>query len=309
MGKIILYYKYIQIEDPVELIKSQRELCEQLGLKGRVLIAGEGINGTLGGSEKSIELYKKCMLEQDMFSDIDFKESPGDADHFPKLKILLKKEIVNLGLPAEINAKNGGIHLDPQNVHELIESKKTNLVILDTRNDYESRIGYFENALLSNTENFRDFPKFVDDNLEQFKDKEVLMYCTGGVRCERASAYLKTKNIAKEVYQIKGGIHRYIEQFPEGYFRGKNYVFDGRIAVKANDEILANCELCNANYDSYTNCINAECNKQIIVCPTCIESYHNTCSKKCLELVNERSVVVRVIPKKVDSEEISSDIY
>lgn len=310
MEKIILYYKYVEIPEAAALVKSQKEICQKLGLKGRILIAEEGINGTLGGPIDAVEAYKQHMREQEKFSDIDFKESyDGGSSHFPKLKVLFRKEIVHLGLPKDISAKDGGKHLKPAEVNELIERNKNNknLVIIDTRNDYESRIGRFENAVLPNTENFRDFPKYVDDNIEMLQDKEILMYCTGGVRCERASAYLKSKNIAKEVYQIDGGIHRYVEEYPEGYFRGKNYVFDGRIATKVNDDILANCDLCHIRYDSYTNCVNAECNKQIIVCPPCKEIYHNTCSAKCLELVNQKSVVVRVIPKKVESTDINAD--
>lgn len=300
MGKVLLYYKYVNIENPTVLVKSQKQLCEQLGLKGRILIATEGINGTLGGSDESTAEYIRIMHEQEMFSDILFHESAGGAECFPKLKILLKKEIVHLGLDTiEINAQDNGLHLTPAEVHELINKNSSNLVILDTRNNYESHIGKFEKSLTCNVQNFRDFPKFIDENLEKFKDKEVLMYCTGGVRCERATAYLKKKQIAKQVYQIKGGIHSYAEQFPDGYFRGKNYVFDGRIATKITEDILGNCVLCNISYDGYTNCINASCNKQIVVCPDCIKTYHNTCGQACLDLVNNKSVVVRVVPKQI----------
>ena len=128
-----------------------------------------------------------------------------------------------------VTAKNGGKHLTPEETHNLIAQKPNDLVILDARNDYEWRIGAFEGAIKPDIEHFRQFPKFVDDNLEQFKDKQVLMYCTGGIRCERASTYLKEKGVAKNVYQILGGIHRYAEQYPDGFFRGKNYVFDDRI--------------------------------------------------------------------------------
>ncbi len=312
MGKILLYYKYIDIQNPVQLMHEQRRLCESLGLKGRILLAHEGINGTLGGPLEAIESYKEHMYQHPLFHDIDFKESEGAADYFPRLQIKVKKEIVHLGLdPQKVRASQGGLHLSPEEAHALIGSESQNLVLLDTRNDYESRVGTFEHGkvpnIVPNTKTFREFPEYIDQNLEQFKDKEVLMYCTGGVRCERASAYLKLKNVAKAVYQIKGGIHRYVEKFPDGYFRGKNYVFDGRVTTRINKDILSTCEHCHISYDEYTNCINAECNRQIIVCTTCIHIYHNTCSKQCLELVQQSKVNVRTVPHKVSLEDKNGD--
>lgn len=304
MEKIILFYKYIDIINPQGIVNWQKQLCQELGLKGRVWIASEGVNGTLGGLEENIEKYKQAMEAHDLFGQIDFKESSASSNYFPKLKIKLKKEIVRLEIdPNILKASNGGKHLTPEEVHNLISKTPEDLVLLDARNNYESAIGTFENAITCNTNNFREFPKFVDDNLEQFKDKEVLMFCTGGIRCERASAYLKLKDVAKEVYQINGGIHRYVEKYPDGYFRGKNYVFDGRIAVKVTDDILATCVHCKKSFDNYTNCINAECNKQIIVCDNCIDQYHNTCSQICLGKVNAKSVNIRVISRAINLEE------
>lgn len=301
MGKILLYYKYIDIENPEEQMLWQRQLCQSLGLKGRIIIAHEGINGTLGGSNQAIDQYKENMNKHSLFSEIDFKESSGEADHFPRLQIKVKKEIVNLGVDTRlVSAKNNGKYLEPEQAHELISQKCTNLVLLDTRNNYESRVGTFENAIIPNTQTFREFPDYIDKNIDLFKDKEVIMFCTGGVRCERASAYLKLKNITKEVYHIKGGIHKYVEKFPNGYFKGKNYVFDRRVTVQVSEDILSNCELCQIAYDEYTNCINAECNKQIIVCPNCIGQYHNTCSPECLALIKTGYVNVRTIPHKLD---------
>lgn len=302
MGKILLFYKYINIAQPNEMIAWQRRLCKALEIKGRIFIAQEGINGTLGGKEQAIEEYKRIMLEHPLFSDLEFKESLGDNEHFPRLTIKFKKEIVNLGLePNRIDLKQAGKHLTASQVHELINNKPQNLIILDARNNYESAIGKFDDAITPEISYFREFPEYIDKNLESFKDKEVLMYCTGGIRCEKASAYLKAKNIAKEVYQIKGGIHKYLDEYPDGHFRGKNYVFDGRISIKANDDILGSCICCKKPYDEYTNCINAECNKQMIICDRCIVTYHNTCSVNCLSLVKAKKVNLRTIPAKVNN--------
>ena len=231
-----------------------------------------------------------------LFGNIDFKDGVGGKGDFPRMRIVIKDEICHLGLDTKkYSPKDGGIHLTPKQTHELI-TKNKDLVILDTRNDYEAKIGTFKNAIIPPIQNFRDLPEYIDSNLEQFKDKDVLMFCTGGVRCERATTYLKSKNVAKHVYQIEGGIHRYIEQFPDGYFRGKNYVFDERIAVKANDDILGTCDNCGISIDDYTNCINAECNKHYLSCQTCLKELQNCCSTTCHQLVSNRKVVIRTKP-------------
>jgi predicted sulfurtransferase len=294
MGKILLFYKYVDLEYPKQVQKWLQKLCADLRLTGRIIIAHEGINATVGGSEKNTEIFKKAMEKDPRFTGIDFKESEGGEQCFPRMRIIIKNEIVYLGLdPKKVTPKNGGKHLTPEETHNLIAQKPKDLVILDTRNDYEWRIGAFEGAILPDIEHFRQFPKFVDDNLEQFKDKQVLMYCTGGVRCERATTYMKEKGVAKEVYQILGGIHRYAEQFPDGFFRGKNYVFDDRIGVRVNDDILSTCNLCPTPCDDYTNCLNAECNEHFIACAPCLKTYDNTCSTACQELLRTNAVKPR----------------
>ncbi len=299
-GKIILFYKYIDIANPQEILQWQVSLCKALNLKGRVIIAHEGINGTVGGSSQAIDLYKQKMSLHELFAGIEFKEGIGGSDFFPRMRVVVRNEIVNLGIhPDQVSAKDAGAHLTPEQTHQLIASKPDNLLLFDARNDYESRIGTFVNAITPNIQYFRELPQFIDSNEELFKDKQVVMFCTGGIRCERASAYLKLKNIAKEVYQMQGGIDRYVAQYPNGYFRGKNYVFDGRISVPVTNEILTHCDICNSPYDEYTNCLNAECNKQYVACPTCMSRLNNCCSQRCLELVTEHKVVIRKIPKKM----------
>lgn len=302
MGKILLFYKYVEIQYPKQILKWQRELCERLDLKGRIIIGTEGINGTLGGTEENTKNYIQEMLNHYLFNDVDFKESDGGSEYFPKLRIIIKDEIVKLGLDTKlISVKNTGKYLDPEEAHDLINKKPKELVIFDTRNNYESHVGKFIGAIVPDIKNFRDLPEYIDSNMDFFKDKEVLMYCTGGIRCERASSYLKSKNIAKEVYQIKGGIHRYIEKFPNGHFRGKNYVFDSRVTVPVNNDILGKCYICNSSYDSYTNCLNAECNKHFISCPDCTRILKNTCSKNCNYLINENKVKIRPMYKKIEN--------
>lgn len=306
MGKIVLFYKYVDIVYPEQIRKWQARLCKELALTGRVIIAHEGINATLGGTHQALGEYKKAVSEHILFGGIDFKESDGGSAYFPRLRVVVKQEITHLGLdPKMVTAHNGGIHLSPEKTHELIKNAPENLIIFDARNNYESRIGAFEHAIKPDIKNFRDLPKFIDENTDLFKDKEVLMYCTGGIRCERGSSYLKSKNLAKKVYQLEGGIHRYAEKFPDGFFKGKNYVFDGRIAAQVTQDILTTCDFCSIAYDDYTNCLNAECNKQHIACDTCIKKYGNCCSQNCLELVQNGKVVIRKLQKRVVSNEIS----
>lgn len=294
MSKVILFYKYVHIEHPEAIRKEQLALCTKLQLTGRVILAHEGINATLGGSDEAISTYREYLDNHPLFVDIDVKESLGGAESFPRLSIKVKNEIVHLGLDTTIyTAKDGGVHLEPQQVHQLLQERPEDLVILDARNNYESAIGRFVDQITPDIQHFRQFPQFVDENLDLFKNKKVLMHCTGGIRCERASTYLKSKGVATEIYQIQGGIHRYIEQFPDGYFRGKNYVFDNRVAVKANDDILGTCYLCNKPCDEYTNCLNAVCNKHFICCSDCKPAYANTCSSTCKHLIETNQVKKR----------------
>lgn len=294
MSKIILFYKYVNLISPKRVLKWQKKICDELGLKGRIILAHEGINATLGGTIQNLERYKEIMSVSPEFGGIDYKESEGGAESFPRLRIVVKDEIVNFQAdPVATDLKNTGVHLTPAQAHELMKQKPEDLVILDGRNYFEARIGKFIDAITPEIAHFRDFPKYIDEHADEFKDKQVLMYCTGGIRCERASAYLKSKGVAQEVYQIEGGIHRYVEQFPDGFFRGKNYVFDNRVAVKVNDDILGRCDVCEAPCDEFTNCLNASCNKHFIGCDACITKLQNTCSPTCMELVATSAVKKR----------------
>jgi UPF0176 protein len=295
MAKIILFYKYIDIENVQEIAKWQRELCTKLELKGRIVLAQEGINGTLGGNEDQIEEYIQQMNKHPLFGNIDYKESLGlETSCFAKLKIWIRNEICHLGVDTKkYTPKDGGKHLKPEDVHKLLKENPEDLIILDARNKFEADVGRFENAIVPDIRYFRQFPEYIDKNLEQFKDKKVLMYCTGGVRCERATTYLKSKKIATEIYQIEGGIHRYTEKYPDGFFRGKNYVFDDRITVKINDDILGACYICKKPNDDFTNCLNAMCNRHYTCCLECKTDYAGTCSRECQTLIKEKKVNVR----------------
>jgi UPF0176 protein len=298
--RILLYYKYVPIQDPQAAVDVQKKLCKKLGLKGRILIGTQGINGTVDGTFEATQAYMDAMDQDELFSGMDFKQSivDGAHDYFPKLAVRVREEVVTLGLDDPyVTPENSGVHLTPDQVHQLLEQRDEDVVVFDARNEVEWVVGAFEGAIKPEINNFRDLPTYIDQNLDQFKDKKVLMYCTGGVRCELATAYMKMKGVAKEVYQVEGGIHRYAEQYPDGFFRGKNYVFDGRVTVKVNDDILGSCHLCNESEDKYTNCINAQCNYHFITCDACLSAFNNTCSPECKKLVEEKAVIIRTKPQ------------
>ncbi len=297
MGKILLFYKYIHIENPEEIQVWFRDLCTELNLTGRILLAHEGINGTVGGSDKATAIFIEKMNNHSLFFDMDIKEAPGDETFFPRMRIVIKNTIVNLGIdPKILTTKNTGVHLTPKEAHNLLNEKPEDLVIIDTRNNYEARVGTIPGSMIPDKRYFREFPEYIEEQKENLKNKQVLMFCSGGIRCERASAYIKEQGIAKEVYQIKGGIHRYIEQFPDGHFKGTYYVFDGRVGVKVTDDILTNCDLCNIPCDFYVNCMNGRCNKQFIGCPSCIKDFAECCSLNCQKLVDSKEVPLRKKP-------------
>lgn len=300
VGIILLFYKYVQIDNPVEIQTWQKQLCAQLGLTGRILLAHEGINGTLGGTKEAADQYIAAMNQHPLFDGIDFKTAEGGAHAFPRCKIVIKNEIVHLGIdPKDLTVADTAEHLTPEQTHDLFLNPPKDFVVLDGRNNYESAVGKFVGAVTPDIRYFRQFPEYVDKNIDQFKDKTVFMYCTGGIRCERASAYLEKKAVAKKIYQVEGGIHRYVEKFPNGFFRGANYVFDQRITVKVNNDVIGSCLNCSAPSDQYFNCLNAFCNKHFTSCNNCHDQFSGTCGQNCQILVQEKKTPQRVPFQKI----------
>uniref|UniRef100_A0A8C6S4S8 Thiosulfate sulfurtransferase/rhodanese-like domain-containing protein 2 n=1 Tax=Neogobius melanostomus TaxID=47308 RepID=A0A8C6S4S8_9GOBI len=262
-GRVLLYYCYTDVADPQAVCAWQKELCEKLHLTGKVRVASEGINGTVGGSCVSTEVYIQAMCSSPVFhmSRDDFKTSDGGAECFTELKVGVYKEIVPMGVdPCLLSHRLAGTPLEPEEFHKEVEAllsegdSGAHTILLDCRNFYESKIGQFTHCLAPNIRKFSYFPDYVDQNLDLFRNKRVLMYCTGGIRCERASAYLRTKEVCKDVLQLRGGIHRYLEQFPEGHYRGKLFVFDERYAISFNDDVISDCRYCGAPWTS-TSCV------------------------------------------------------
>lgn len=287
--KIILFYKYVQIKDPETLMNEQKLLCQKLGLKGRTIIANEGINATLEGLEDDISRYIVELKKDNRFEDLHIKFSEGTGEAFPKLSIRVRNEIVTAQLgEADIDPTvTTGKYLTPEELHGWIHSGKK-FFMVDMRNDYEHKSGFFKDALLPPLKNFRDLPDILPQ-LEHLKDKTVVTYCTGGVRCEKASGFLVSSGF-KDVYQLYGGIHSYMEKYPNEDFLGKLYVFDGRITMSINPEspdhqIVGRCELCGAVCDQYANCAYPRCNKHLIACTDCRDQNDKAyCSDQCIRM-------------------------
>ncbi|XP_071776345.2 thiosulfate sulfurtransferase/rhodanese-like domain-containing protein 2 [Centroberyx gerrardi] len=290
-GQVLLYYRYCQVEKPHVICAWQKALCEKLHLTGKVRVATEGVNGTVGGTKVATDLYIKAMRSHPLFKTMeeeDFKTSDGSAECFSDLKVGVYKEIVPMGVdPDVISYQLAGIHLDPEEFHREVEAllsegdSCSDTVLLDCRNFYESKIGQFSRCMAPNIRKFSYFPDYVDQNLELFRDKKVLMYCTGGIRCERASAYLRSKDVCKEVYQLKGGIHKYLERFPEGFYRGKLFVFDERYAISSNTDVISDCRYCGSPWDRYQLCSTQFCCQLVLSCPVCRRDGRTACCPTC----------------------------
>lgn len=256
---VILFYKYVPIADPAGFAEAQRKLCAALGLKGRLLIAHEGINGTLAGTAASIETYLADIKGDSRFADMEIKISEGDEHAFPKLSIKVRPEIVTLNAGPEIVADQDN-HLSPAEWKHTLETDP-DIVVVDVRNRYESDVGKFENAIACDIDNFRDLPAYTD-RLEELKDKKVLMYCTGGIRCEKASALFRSKGF-KSVFQLHGGIVTYQKEFGNEHWLGECFVFDQRMTVKVpeNLKLISKCAHSGRPTARFVNCLNLRCNR------------------------------------------------
>jgi UPF0176 protein len=283
--QILLFYKYVPIGNPIHEMREQKRLCESLGLKGRIILASEGINGTVEGEVSKTEEYIKEMSKDKRFKDVHWKKSEGNGNAFPKLSVKVREEIVSMHLhendikPWSVTGK----YLEPEQLHEWFQNKKE-FFIVDMRNDYEQKAGYFEGSVLPPLTNYRDLPKILPQ-LESLKDKTVLTVCTGGVRCEKASGFLVANGFS-DVYQLKGGIVSYMEKYPNEHFKGKLYVFDGRVLMGFNinspqHEVVGRCERCLEKSENYINCDTVGCHRHFILCQNCISLTGKICPNGC----------------------------
>lgn len=297
---VLLYYKYTEIPDLDELLAFYDSNCNSLGLLGRVRLSPHGVNVTVGGKLSSLEKHIASVRSNGLFEGTDFKlaacdrplnDKVADECGFTSLSIRVVKELVTLRSHPLMNSpeiSNAGVHLSAAEFHSALRSAgqlsendspmhSGEVVLLDARNLYETRIGKFDAPNVETLDpairQYSDLPSWIDDNCDQLKGKRVLMYCTGGIRCEMASAYIRSKGSGFEnVFQLFGGIQRYLEQFPDGgFFRGKNFVFDHRLSVGSSDaKIISTCLLCGSTFDDYSSrCRCTYCRMLVLVCDSC----------------------------------------
>ncbi|WP_025025864.1 oxygen-dependent tRNA uridine(34) hydroxylase TrhO [Caldalkalibacillus mannanilyticus] len=285
--RILLYYKYVHIENPEQFTADHLAFCKELGLKGRILVAEEGINGTVSGTVEQTNAYMEKMHADPRFSDLWFKIDEAEEHAFKKMFVRHKQELVTFRLEEDVDPNQlTGKYLSPKEFYEELQNE--DIIVLDGRNDYEYDIGHFRGAIRPDVKAFRDFPEWIRENLSQFKDKKVLTYCTGGIRCEKLSGLLLKEGF-KDVNQLHGGIVTYGKD-PEVQGRlwdGKCYVFDERISVPINqteeDVVVGKCYHCGKAEDRYVNCANPDCNLQHVCCEECEPIHKRSCSKECQE--------------------------
>lgn len=283
---IILFYKYANIENPATYMERERAVCEVLGLKGRIIIAEEGINGTLEGNRENIEKYKTHILADKKFKQMNIKESIGNGEAFPRLSVKVKDEIVSTKLPKNINPnRETGKYLQPIDLKRMYEDNE-DFVIVDMRNDYELASGYFDKTINLNLENSRDLQKKeILDKIKIHKNKKLVTVCTGGVRCEKMSAYLLDQGF-ENVYQLHNGMHGFMEKYPGQHFKGTLYTFDNRKVMDfgGDREIVGKCFNCMKSTERYENCANPICHKHFLVCENCVNKYDENdfyCKNEC----------------------------
>ncbi len=287
---ILLFYKYTPIDNPEKLRDEQRAICEKLELKGRIIVASEGINVTVEGKTENTEKYLEEYFKDPRFAGTHIKRSPGIGDAFPKLSVKARKEIVTLG-KSLIEVKSKGKVIKPEELKEWFQTKKVgeDFYIVDLRNDYEFKVGRFKGSMIpENLQNFRDVP-YVLNQLEKMKDKPMITVCTGDVRCEKASAYLRDIGF-DDAYHLDGGIVTYMEKYPAQEFEGTLYVFDKRITMdfdpKDKHVVVGECEKCGVKSERYVNCKYPRCNKHFLCCEECSEEDGRSfCSMECREKV------------------------
>ncbi len=267
---VILFYRFSPITNPQAVANAHRAKCEELGLKGRMIVAEEGINATFEGTQASINSYKDFLKKDPYFDGMLVKESEGTGSAFPKLKIVVRKEVVTLGAGSFDVARETAAELQPEELDRWYEENE-DFVVLDLRNDYEIACGKFDKTIDPGLTNFRDLPAKISA-LKDLKNKKVLTVCTGGIRCEKATCLLKREGFS-DVYQLKDGIHTYMKKSPGKHFKGTLFVFDNRMTTDVvsipEKIVIGRCMFCNIETEQYCNDDSFRPSRKILCCSDC----------------------------------------
>ncbi|HYF69728.1 MAG TPA: rhodanese-related sulfurtransferase [Ohtaekwangia sp.] len=284
----ISFYKYHPIESPGDFRNELFLSLDKLGVLGRIYVAHEGINAQISVPSQHLEDLKKYLYSISFLEQVRLNVAvQDDGKSFFKLKILVRKKIVADGLnDASFDVTNSGVHVDAKEFNRLAEDPNT--ILIDMRNHYESEVGHFKGAICPDVDTFREELQIAEDLMREQKDKNLLMYCTGGIRCEKASAWMKHLGF-RNVFQLDGGIIKYAREVKEtgieNKFIGKNFVFDERLGERITDDIIAHCHQCGSPCDDHTNCKNDGCHLLFIQCRTCAEKYNACCSVECKDII------------------------
>lgn len=278
--KVISFYRYVALENLETLHKEIAQKCSELGILGRILLAHEGINGAVCGEEKCLITFQSFL--ENSFPGLSYREQECREQAYHKLVVRVRKEIVAFG--KEVSVEQRGKHLSPKELHSWYENKE-DFIIIDARNKIEAGVGKFQNAIILPITSFREFPDVIK-KFDSLKEKKVVMYCTAGIRCEKASAYMKQEGF-EHVYQVDGGIINYMNQYPQGHYEGACFVFDDRLSSYVDRPISA-CALCDKACAEFTNCYNLDCDRLFISCRSCREKMMNTCSSSCMDAPRQR---------------------
>lgn len=274
---VVAFYKFVTLKNVSELREQMLTFCKNLGIKGRILLGTEGINGSVAGTREQMDAFQAYIREDARFSDIVFKEQEAIEMPFKRMNIKIKDEIVRFGVSVDLSKT--GTFLAPEKFLESCEDKNT--IILDTRNDYEWNVGKFKNAITLPIKTFREFPHAVE-KLGLKKDAKIAMYCTGGIRCEKASAYMAEQGFTN-VSQLEGGILAFGKACPDTTWEGSCFVFDKRLISQINEQNapITKCESCETSCDLYRNCNNVTCDRYVILCASCKTKLQGCCSEAC----------------------------
>lgn len=306
--RVLLFYKYVHIDDPETFAAEHLQFCKETGLKGRILVGEEGINGTCSGTIAQTDAYMEHMKNDERFADLWFKIDESEGHAFKKMHVRPRKEIVNLSLEEDVNPlETTGTYLDPEQF--LAKMQEENTVVIDARNDYEYDLGHFRGAIRPDIENFRDLPEWVQENKEQLEGKQVLAYCTGGIRCEKFTGWLKREGF-ENVGQLHGGIVTYgKDPVAKGQlWDGQCYVFDERIAVPVNQVehvIVGRDHFDGTPCERYVNCANPECNAKILASEENEHFYMRSCSDECRTHPRNRYFVEHEMTKDEFNEQLA----
>ncbi|MCB1108793.1 MAG: rhodanese-related sulfurtransferase [Chlamydiia bacterium] len=282
---VLAYYLFTSVEDAEREIKEHKKFFKSRDIRCRIYISHEGINGQMSASKQAAHEYMEWLKNKPAFASIEFKLQEAPEHVFAKATVKMREQLV--ALDAKVKLELGGGHISAEKWAEMLETRDDHTLVLDVRNDYESAVGHFEGAFCPQLETFREFPKLADE-LKSDYDPEtttVMMYCTGGIRCEVYSAMMREKGY-KNVVQLDGGVIRYGEKMGSKHWKGKLFVFDDRLAVPLSPtdsgETISTCSFCGVKNDTYLNCAHMDCNKLFLACPKCAKEHNGCCSTECM---------------------------